>query len=67
MISTGNIGTGTGPYRNDEVKKDLKGAKAKATKVKAKKTNPKTVVKEVKTAIQKKEPMVIAIAKKGKK
>jgi hypothetical protein len=61
MISTGNIGTGTGPYRGDIVKKDMK------AKVKAKKTNAHHVLNEVKSALKHKEPMMIAIARKGKK
>jgi hypothetical protein len=60
MISTGNTGNGTGPYRGDIVKKDMK------AKVKAKKTNAKHVLAEVKSALKHKEPMIVAIAKKKK-
>ena len=59
MIGTGNIGNGTGPYKGDIVKKDLK-----VRKVKGKKTSSQHVLNEVKNAIKHKEPMVIAIAKK---
>lgn len=62
MISTGSIGNGTGPYKGDIVKKDMK-----ARKVKAKKTTSQHVLNEVKSALKHKQPMVIAIAKKGKK
>jgi hypothetical protein len=62
MISTGGIGNGTGPYKGDIVKKDMK-----LKKVKAKKTTNQGVINEVKSAIKHKEPMMIAIAKKGKK
>ena len=61
MISTGNTGNGTGPYRGDIVKKDMK-----AKKIKGKKTTTQHVLAEVKNAIKHKEPMVIAIAKKKK-
>jgi hypothetical protein len=60
MIGTGNIGNGTGPYRGDVVKKDMK------AKVKGKKSNAKAVLAEVKSALKHKEPMMIAIAKKKK-
>ena len=62
MISTGSIGNGTGPYRGDIVKKDLK-----VRKVKGKKTTSQHVLNEVKSALKHKEPMIVAIAKPKKK
>ena len=62
MIGTGSIGNGTGPYKSDIVKKDMK-----ARKVKGKPIKPKAVLEEVKSALKHKQPMMIAIAKKGKK
>ena len=62
MISTGSIGNGTGPYKSDIVKKDLK-----ARRLKGKVTNARHVLNEVKTALKHKEPMMIAIAKPKKR
>ena len=59
MISTGNIGNGTSAYRGYTVTKDMR--------IKAKKTKAQHVLNEVKQALKHKEPMMIAIARKGKK
>ena len=47
MISTGSIGTGTGPYKSDIVKKDLK-----ARRLKGKAVNARHVLNEVKQALK---------------
>ena len=63
MISSGNIGNGTGPYRGDIVKKDMKAR----SKVKARPVKQQAVLKEVKTAMKEHRPMMIAIAKPKRK
>ena len=65
MIGTGNIGNGTGPYRGDIVKKDMK-SKGKV-KVKAHPIKSKAVIAEVKTALKEHRPMIVAIARPKKK